>query len=516
MNTTVANPFESRVSRSSMNEHTTPLTVEEARHLMSRLAFGAPIGTITGLVGSTAGDVVDQMLDAAAEPLPPDPEWLSVQRPPRGSSDAAFDEFNSNNRIWLDNVRSDWILDMAANGLRGRLSLFWHNHFVTSHVNYRYAALGHNYLKLIQLNAQQNFKTFAHAIGRDPAMLIYLDGDSNRASAPNENYARELMELFTMGPYAADGSPNYSENDVQEVARAMTGWRLTVSSTWSSYFVFNRYDDGEKTIFGRTGEFNYNDVIDIIFEERSSEIAYFIAKSLYTEFIYHEPDEESILVLAQTFQDSNFELRPVLRQLFTSQRFLDPNFAGSRIKSPVEHLLGHYVELGIEPTQDQAKQVWRAASGVGQNILDPPNVAGWPGQRYWLTTDTLPERWSESDFVLGNVIAGVFMANFGEALVGPTSTHPALEVAVAMAEHLFKIPLEWVEVPNISEPFEGDLIANPLPAWLVDGPEYQRNLAKLFLGSLPWYEYEIRANQGPQFISAYMTRLSQFPEFQLI
>jgi hypothetical protein len=85
-----------------------------------------------------------------------------------------------------------------------------------------------------------------------------------------------------------------------------------------------------------------------------------------------------------------------------------------------------------------------------------------------------------------------------------------------MANHLFKIPLEWVEVPNISEPFEGDLIANPLPGWLVNGPEYQRNLAKLFLGSLPWYEYEIRANQGPQFISAYMTRLSQFPEFQLI
>ncbi len=516
MNTTVANPFESRVSRSSMNEHTTPLTVEEARHLMSRLAFGASISTVTDLVGSTAGDIVDQMLDAAEGPLPADPEWLSVQRPPRGSSNAVFDEFNSNNSVWRNELRSNWILDMAANGLRGRLSLFWHSHFVTSYVNYRYAALGHNYLKLIQLNALQNFKTFTHAIGRDAAMLIYLDGDSNTASAPNENYARELMELFTMGPYAANGSPNYSENDVQEVARAMTGWRLSVSSTWSSYFVFNRYDDGEKTIFGRTGVFNYNDVIDIIFEERGSQIAYFIAKKLYTEFIYHEPDEESILALAQTFQDSNFELRPVLRQLFTSQRFLDANFTGSRIKSPVEHLLGHYVEIGIEPTMDQAEQIWRGASGIGQSILDPPNVAGWPGQRYWLTTDTLPERWSYSDIVMNNVIPPIFMLEFGEALVGQASTHPALEVAIAMAEHLFKIPLEWVEVPNISEPFEGDLIANPLPNWLVDGPEYQRNLAKLFLGSVPWYEFVVRSNQGAQFMSAYMTRLSQFPEFQLI
>lgn len=515
MNTTVASPFESRISRSSMNEHTTPLTIEEARHLMSRLAFGASIDTITSLVGSTAGDVVDQMLDAAADPLPPDPEWLSVFRPPRGSSDAAFEEFNSNNRIWLDNVRSDWILEMTTNGLRGRLSLFWHNHFVTSHVNYRYAALGHNYLKLIKLSALQNFKTFAHAIGRNPAMLIYLDGDSNTASAPNENYARELMELFTMGPYAANGSPNYSENDVQEVAKAMTGWRLSVSATWSSYFVFNRYDDGDKTIFGRTGEFNYNDVIDIIFEERGSQIAYFIAKKLYTEFIYHEPDEESILALAQTFQDSNFELRPVLRQLFTSQRFLDPNFAGSRIKSPVEHLLGHYVELGIEPTLDQAEQIWRGASEIGQSILDPPNVAGWPGQRYWLTTDTFPERWNFSDIVVGNFSRGIFMINFGEALVGTESTHPALELAVAMADHLLKIPLEWLEVPNISEPFEGDLVVNPLPDWLVNGPEYQRNLAKLFLGSIPWYEFTLRSNQGSQLISAYMTRLSQFPEFQL-
>jgi len=499
-----------------MAEHTSPLLEEEVRHLLSRLSFGASVSEIQDNIGRTAGDLVDELLDAAASPLDPDPVWLSVQKPPRGAPDSEVSEFNSNNASWRDELRSTWVIDMSTDGLRGRLALFWHNHFVTGMEVYKYAAYGHNYLKTLKLNSQGNFKTFVHAIGRDPAMLIYLDGDTNTASAPNENYARELLELFTMSPSAPDGSANYTEHDIQEIARAMTGWRITPSSTWNSYLLFDRYDDGEKTIFGRTGAFNYNDVVEIIFEERSSQIAHFIADKLYREFVYQAFDLNSVSALAQTLLDSNFELRPVLRQLFTSERFLDSDFAGSRVKAPVEHLIGLFTELDLTPSPGQAEQLWRAAGETGQSLLSPPNVAGWPGHRYWLSTDTLPKRWDYSDFVLGSSIASVHLVTLGSSLVGPNSTHPALEVSVALARHAFKVPIEWVEIPHIEDDFAGDLDANPLPEWLVNGPEYQRDLAKLFLGSVPWYEFGFRSGSGPQMVTAFMVRLSQFPEFQLI
>jgi len=515
------NPFDSRGVpnhriNSSMDEHTSPVTEDEAHHLLSRLTYGATIDRLAESVGLTAGEIVDQLLDEAEAPLPPAPSWITVQRPPRGAPSEDFTAFNASNRTWRDELRTSWIQDMAENGLRGRLALFWHNHFVTSYVVYSYAAMGYHYLKTLQTHSTGNFKDFVHAVGRDSAMLVYLDGDTNRASAPNENYARELLELFTMSPVGPDGSPNYTEDDIQEISRAMTGWRITPSSTWFSYMLFTRYDDGDKTIFGQTSDFNYNEVIDLIFQERATQIAHFIAEKLYCEFIYQDPDPEAIADLAQSFVDSEFELRPVLRKLFTSQRFLDQNFAGSRVKSPVEFLLGHFREIDILPTEDQAEEIWRGAAEMGQSIFDPPNVAGWPGQRYWLSTDTLPKRWSSSEYLSSRSISRVYLINFSENLVGQANIYAGVDLPVALAKHFLKVPIDWVEVPNISEPFEGDLDANPLPEWLVNGPENQRNLVKLFLGSVPWYEYSIRTGVGHVMIANFLTKLSQFPEYQLI
>ena len=149
------------------------------------------------------------------------------------------------------------------------MTLFWHNHFVTQYDDYFIAMHAYRYLKLLREHALGNLKGFCpYAIGRDPAMLKYLDGDVNqKPGEPNENYARELLELFTMGPKDKDGNDNYTQSDIEEIARALTGWVIDYLTHTTSFYA-GFFDNGEKTFFGQTGAFGYDDVIDIIFEER--------------------------------------------------------------------------------------------------------------------------------------------------------------------------------------------------------------------------------------------------------
>ena len=199
-----------------MAEYTTPLTAFEVRHLLRRTGFGAFPSEVTPLVGKTAGSVVDDLLDAATSISLPAPRiWSLIPPLPRNATQAERNEYTVNNRNWREELQVQWMGQMGKNRFRERLTLFWHDHFVTSYLEYNHSTYGYRYLNLLRSGALGNFKDLVHAIGIDAAMLIYLDGRINNGNAPNENYARELLELFTMGPLDLSGAPNYTESDIQ-------------------------------------------------------------------------------------------------------------------------------------------------------------------------------------------------------------------------------------------------------------------------------------------------------------
>ena len=207
--------------------------------------------------------------------------------------------------------------------------MFWMNHFVTELESYgSYAPYMFQYYNLMQTHALGNFKEFVRAVGVNSTMLVYLNGFENTSNNPNENYARELFELFTLGE-----NNNYTQQDILEASRALTGYNHWDDPGAQIYFDQSTWDEGPKTIFGSEEFYTYDELIDTLFELRETEIAQFICTKLYKYFVSHEYDaitqEDIINPLAQTLIDVNFEMAPMLRQLFKSQHFFDERAFGS-------------------------------------------------------------------------------------------------------------------------------------------------------------------------------------------
>src|SRR5712692_4212875 len=248
-------------------------------------------------------------------------------------------------------------------------------------------------LALFRQMATGSFKELVLAISRDPAMLSYLDNNSNRKGKPNENYARELMELFTMGV----GS--YTEPDVKEAARAFTGWTFVENK-----FVFRRdqHDGGGKTFLGRTGDWDGTDVIDIIFEQPAA--ARHLPRRLFEFFAYPGPEESVLDELAGIFQRSGWSVKTVLRAIFQSALFFSPQAVRAQIKGPVQLVVGAVQALGIE-VPEQA--LLRAIDLMGQSLLYPPNVGGWPKSKGWINTATILIRYNFSSLMLDGTMPGL-------------------------------------------------------------------------------------------------------------
>lgn len=495
------------------------LSRQQAAHLLRRTGFGASIDQINELIGRDATAVVDEIVDAALDvestPVPPEPVWANELIPFNGSQEE-IDAYIQNNIMWLNELQDEWLTTMIRVGFRERMTLFWQNHFVTQYDDYFVAMHAYRYLKILREHALGNVKDFVHAIGTDPAMLKYLDGDVNRNLEPNENYSRELLELFTMSPKDKDGNDNYTQSDIEEVARALTGWVIDYI-THTTVFIPGRFDDGEKTFLGRTGSFGYDDVIDIIFEERGAETAYFICEKLYTEFVYAVPDPEIVQQLADELIANAYEITPVVRTLLKSAHFFDVQLAGSHIKSPIDLLAGMPNEVGVMPDTEAIGFLKAVSSFLEQVLLNPPNVAGWPGYRSWISTTSLPIRWLVTDFLL--------FGDNGDSLVDltpvvrqfPEAEDPlaAFKLPVAMAEYLMAVPVDNLDIGTVSEEFGGDLVNFPIPDEVVNGPAYVQNLAKIFLVGVPWYEWDINSPQATILLALFARFLTQMPEFQL-
>ena len=502
-----------------LERYAEPLDRRHAMHLLRRTNFGAHLLEIDALVGLSAEAAVDMIVDAAVnQGLPDPPSWVDEGRPRDAQEQTRYFETNQQRMLAY---RADWLRHMFNGGLRERMTLFWHNHFVTHTANYRLAPFAYRYVTTLRTHALGNFKDFVHAIGIDPAMLLYLNGAQNRVQAPNENYARELLELFTMGPFDRQGNENYTQQDLEEIARALSGWYVD-SFTLTVLHLAEFFDSEEKTIFGHAGNWGYDDVVDILFKERADKIAGFVCRKLYKEFIYAEPDETFVTALAQVFLESKFEIAPVLRTLFGSAHFHDESVIGVQIKSPVQMLVGLLRETEPYFPRDNDVFVWLHFSTrtLGQHLLNPPNVAGWEGHHSWLNTTTLQARWrltealfAEQRFFLIALSESV-LASLDEP-VHPRAPKSVFTLPVALAEHLIPVPVEMLDIEAPPEDFAGDLDANPIPNEAILRLPNALNLAKIFLGDRPWYEWVLHSSRGPFILRRYLQYLTRLPEFQL-
>jgi uncharacterized protein (DUF1800 family) len=277
-------------------------------------------------------------------------------------------------------LRGWWYQEMLAtpSPLTERMTLFWHNHFVSSQQKVKLAQPMYRQNVLLRRHALGNFGTLLHDIAKDPAMIIYLDSASNRRGQPNENFAREVMELFTLGV------GHYGEQDVRDAARAFTGWSLDRATGEFRFYRF-LHDGGEKTVLGRNGNLDGDDVLDILLEQPAT--AGFVVTKLWREFVSPEPDSAEVKRLAAVFRASRYEVKPVLRALFLSDAFYAKDNRAALIKSPVELLVGTARLFGIEGLDSRLFAL--AGRQLGQDLFGPPNVKGWPGGEDWINSTTL-------------------------------------------------------------------------------------------------------------------------------
>ncbi|MFO1163357.1 MAG: DUF1800 domain-containing protein [Reyranellaceae bacterium] len=370
----------------------TSMDFDEARHLLARTSFGATPAEIRALETQDYVVTVDRLLGSVRQTaLTPAPGWLNEgptelrrrQQAAQAESKTGVDgkklEIVRPVQEQGRELRNWWIEEMLATDqpLTERMVLFWHNHFTSAFVKVRFPPALFRQNALFRREALGNFGTLLRAVARDPAMLIYLDGTRNVARQPNENFARELLELFTLG------EGHYSEADIKAAARAFTGWTID-RETGQFLDRAQAHDGGEKTFLGQTGRFGGDEVITILL--RHPRTAETIVEKLWREFVSLTPDRAAIQKLAASFRNG-YEIKPLLRAILLSAQFRDPANRGALIKSPIDLIVGSVRLLGL-PVPEKTQLV-RMLQGLGQMPFDPPNVKGWAGGESWISTYTL-------------------------------------------------------------------------------------------------------------------------------
>ncbi len=285
-------------------------------------------------------------------------------------------EMQKKSRQEVRNLNLEWLDEMvnSEQQLREKMAFFWHGHFACRNLNALYQQ---DLINSIRKNALGNFGTMLKEVSRSAAMLAFLNNQQNRKQRPNENFAREVMELFTMG------RGNYTEKDIKEAARAFTGWQFKLNGE----FVFRQqlHDEGQKTVLGKTGYFDGDDVLDILLQQKQT--AVYLTRKLYRFFVNDVVNEAQVQQLADGFYNSNYDIGKLMKSIFTADWFYDEKNIGSKIKSPVELMAGIRRSLPMELALPEAQLYLQKV--LGQILFYPPNVAGWPGGKNWIDSSSL-------------------------------------------------------------------------------------------------------------------------------
>lgn len=385
---------------------------EEIKHLHHRAGFGISCTELKKASLRPVKNAVQNLLKGRgnAEPLQEIKENL---RPPYDSKDRSEEIVKQYLRIrnqQQQNLNTAWMKRLAEteHPLQEKMTLFWHGHF---------ACRINNAFQMQQLNnvhrkyALGNFRQMLLEVSKTPAMLSFLNNQQNKKGKPNENFARELMELFTLG------RGHYTEKDIKEAARAFTGWQYDREGGF--HFNERQHDSGSKIFFGKTGNFNGEDIIDIILEKKQA--AYFIAERIYKFLVNDIPDPIYVKELGDHFYTSDYQIKPLLEKLFTSKWFYEKNNRGNKIKSPIEFITGLNRQFYVSYQNPKIQLLLQRS--LGQILFNPPNVAGWPGGQNWIDSSTLLTRMRLPSLLLnGGVI------DFGD------KTDPEDEAAIAAGQ----------------------------------------------------------------------------------
>jgi hypothetical protein len=388
-----------------------------AAHLLERAGFGGTPAEIEALSKMTPAQAVARLVrfegtstanlppfdpsdihDPGLEPFPPSRPAVTDMAKEKGEALGIKVKSSGNRRLqpivdeffyWLrasaletNRVSYWWANRMVASPrpLQEKMALFWHGHFASNEAKVRDYRKLLGQLELYQKQGTGNFRDLTVAIAQDPGMLEFLDAGVNVKGASNENFAREVMELFTMGV------GHYTEKDIREAARAFTGWNFV-----DLKFVVNKdqHDDGEKTFLGKTGRFDGVDVIDIIMQQPAT--ADYIAGKIYRFFVRQELSPELQKQLGATLRDAHYEIAPLLEKIFLSRDFYSQASVGVQIKSPVELAVSTYRKLGLSGAPG-VPDFNLSTAALGQQLFSPPTVAGWAGGQSWITPGLLLER----------------------------------------------------------------------------------------------------------------------------
>jgi len=403
------------------------------KHLLNRTMFGAKASDIDYFTSKGLLASIDELLNVQTISIPP---------PLNDYNSTTFTDPNVlAGKTWVNDVSTDgtinsyrrstykkWLMSVwvgQERNIREKLTLFWSNHFSTEADTVVYGSMVYNHHQILRNNCVGNFKQIVRAVTTDPGMLRYLNGYLSTKTAPDENYGRELQELFTVGK---EGGAKYSEEDVKNAAKVLTGWKI--DANFIAVFDSTRHDTTNKTfssfynntiITGKTaanGALETDELLTMIFQK--PEVAKFICRKIYRYFVYYNIDdvvEKNIITpLANTFIANNFEIKPVLKLLFSSEHFYDALYIGCQIKSPTDHVIAFLRQYEItfpHAVTDYADAYYlynymvNQLISMGQNPVDPPNVSGWPAyyqapeyNELWINADTLPKRNKFTDLMI--------------------------------------------------------------------------------------------------------------------
>lgn len=480
-----------RFITSGLNPYTGSWTTAEVAHLLKRTMFGAKKADIDYFNGMSVSQAVDTLLTIGVAPAPPvknydndevaggDPEfsvadgatWVNT---PTEDKEANIKRITSWKQWWMG------VMINQDRSITEKMILFWHHHFATEASMYANGIAGYKHYVLLHQMALGNFKQLVRGVTLDLAMLRYLNGYLNIKDAPDENYARELQELFTLGK---ENNPNYTEADVITAARVLTGWTID-PVTETVVFDPAKHDSDSKnfstfygtTIIGRSdataGDAELDDLLTMIFNKKV-EVSEFIVRKLYRWFCYYTIDADTetkvIKPLAQMFRDGNWEIKPVLATLFKSEHFFDPLNQGCMIKSPVDLLVGACREFSIQfPASTDYVNAYNAwsyiqmrASELQQNIGDPPSVSGWPAyyqlpqfHEMWINSYTLPIRnlFTDLQITMGYMQGGITLkidpVAFAKTLPNPGDPNALIDDSLAI---LYRVPLSATSKATIKK-----------------------------------------------------------------
>lgn len=362
------------------------LTLEESKHLLNRTSFGYTQAQLEFFMTLSKKQSVDYLLqNANSKQIHKLPLNLKENSMPLKGLDKAEKKKRRKAKNKTFNSLQNWWLGMMLDpklAFREKMTLFWHNHFVSEYKVVKNPYLMYLQNRLYRQNALGNFRELLSLSSKDLAMLIYLDSNSNKKNSPNENYARELLELFTLG------EGNYSEEDIKEAARAFTGYRAKKKG-FKFIKVKKLHDNGIKNFMNQRGNFDGEDIINIVLNQEQT--SRFIVRKLYKEFISYDLDNRLVEKISRKFRDSNYDISLVVKEILLSKKFWDSK--ALMIKAPTEFVLGFAKQLNSKKLKEkELRKMNSILRKLGQNLFNPPGVQGWSGGEAWIDVSSLLDR----------------------------------------------------------------------------------------------------------------------------